>query len=301
MATTAAPTADQKADGAAAALAARHGLRVAGQRPGLLPYIRQVWAYRHFIAEFSAAKHAATYNNTRLGPLWQVLTPLVNAAVYYLIFGIVVRTGGRVDNFIAFLCTGVFLFGFTQQAVLAGMKSIGDHLGLIRSLHFPRACLPIAITMSHFRQVLASMVVLFAIVLATGEPLTFEWFAMIPVLLLQSLFSMGLAMVLARFGAKLLDLKQLMPFVMRTWMYASGVLYSAQTFSKHLPPWLAHIMEANPMLVFIELARHSLLQSELDSAMAYPTMWYYAIGWALVIGIGGFIYFWRGEQEYGRG
>lgn len=298
---TTAPSAEQVADGEAVALAARHGLQVAGARPKLRVYLRQVWAYRHFILEFGRAKHSATYSNTRLGPLWQVLTPLVNAGVYFLVFGIVVKTGRNIDNFIAFLCTGVFLFGFTNQAVTAGMKSIGDHLGLIRSLHFPRACLPIAVTLAHFRQVLVAMLVLFTIVLATGEPLSLEWFAMIPILLLQGVFSLGLSMVLARFGAKVTDLRQLMPFVMRTWLYASGVLYSAKTFSEHLPATVARIMEANPMLIFIELARNALLDSNIDSAMPYSHMWYFAVGWALLFGVGGFIYFWRGEQEYGRG
>ena len=49
------------------------------------------------------------------------------------------------------------------------------------------------------------------------------------------MFNAGLALLVARLGAKITDLKQVMPFVMRTWMYASGVLYSVENFAKHLP------------------------------------------------------------------
>ena len=77
--------------------------------------------------------------------LWQVLTPLINAAVYYVIFGVVLNTSRDVDNFIAYLCTGVFLFGFTQTVIQAGAQAITGNLGLIRALHFPRASLPIAV------------------------------------------------------------------------------------------------------------------------------------------------------------
>jgi teichoic acid transport system permease protein len=30
-------------------------------------------------------------------------------------------------------------------------------------------------------------------------------------------------------------------------------------------------------------------------------LWLTGLGWAVVVGVLGFIYFWRGEKEYGRG
>ncbi|MEV0304074.1 ABC transporter permease, partial [Streptomyces prasinus] len=65
-----------------AALAARHGLTVSGARPTLPGYVRELWARRHFILAFSRAKLTAQYSQAKLGQLWQVATPLLNAAVY---------------------------------------------------------------------------------------------------------------------------------------------------------------------------------------------------------------------------
>jgi teichoic acid transport system permease protein len=87
---------------------------------------------------------------------------------------------------------------------------------------------------------------------------------------------------------------------MRTWMYASGVLYSVENFERHLPPLAATLVEANPLLIYIELARHSLMESVV-LVSPVPQLWLLAIAWALLVGVGGFVYFWRGEQEYGRG
>src|SRR4029079_18818512 len=126
-------------------------------------------------------------------------------------------------NFPPSLCTGIFVFNFTQQAGQNGTRSIADNLGLIRALHFPRACLPLAVTLSQLQELVYSMVVLFGIVLVTGEPLTFQWLLVIPILVLQTMFNAGLAMGMARLGSKITDLKQIMPFIMRTWLYASGV------------------------------------------------------------------------------
>jgi teichoic acid transport system permease protein len=144
------------------------------------------------------------------------------------------------------------------------------------------------------------MAVLIGIVLITGEPVTVKWLLVIPALLLQSVFNTGLALAVARLGAKVTDLKQVMPFVIRTWMYASGVLYSVQHFADNLPAAATLIVKVNPLLVYIELARAALLESS-PLALSPIQMWLLGVGWALVAGVGGFLYFWRGEQEYGRG
>jgi teichoic acid transport system permease protein len=268
--------------------------------PSLPAYTRQLWSYRHFIASYANAKVSSSLGNTRLGMLWQVLTPIINALVYYVIFGVLLNTARDVDNFIAYLCTGVFLFGFTQSVTQAGVQAITSNLGLIRALHFPRASLPFAIVLVELRNMVASMAVLIAIVLITGEPITLEWLLVAPILMLQALFNAGLAMTAARLGSKLTDIKQLIPFIMRIWLYGSAVLYPVQRFSDHLSGWKLAVVEANPLLVYIELMRHALME-DVQLANPLSVLWLQALVWALVVGLGGYVYFWRGEKGYGRG
>ncbi|MFD3826380.1 ABC transporter permease, partial [Streptomyces sp. NPDC058625] len=129
----------------AAELAAKYGLTVSGARPSLVEYVRQLWGRRHFILTFSRAKLTAQYSQAKLGQLWQVATPLLNAAVYFFIFGLLLgaRRGIPDDVYVPFLVTGVFVFTFTQSSVLAGVRAIAGNLGLVRALHFPRASLPV--------------------------------------------------------------------------------------------------------------------------------------------------------------
>ncbi|MEU7904026.1 ABC transporter permease [Actinoplanes sp. NPDC049118] len=281
-------------------LARRHGLSAAGKLPSLPDYSRQLWSYRHFIASYANAKVSSTLGRTKLGVFWQVLTPLINAAVYYVIFGVVLDAQRGVDNFIAYLCTGVFIFGFTQSVVQGGIQAISANMGLIRALHFPRASLPLAITMVEIRNMMASMVVLMAIVLVSGEPITWQWLLILPIFLLQTIFNGGLAMATARLGSKVADFKQLVPFIMRIWLYGSAVLYPVTLFSDHLSGWKLAVVEANPMLIFIDLMRHALMEDVPLSASA-PLLWAQAIAWTLLVGLGGYVYFWRGEKGYGRG
>ncbi|MEU0938644.1 MULTISPECIES: ABC transporter permease [unclassified Embleya] len=279
-------------------LAARYKLTVSGARPGLFSYTKQLWARRHFVVAFANAKTRATYSTAKLGQVWQVLTPLLNAAVYYLIFGYLVKTKGGIENYVAFLVTGVFVFTFTQSAVLAGSRAISDQLNLIRALHFPRACLPISFTIVQLQQLLFSMVVLCAIVLGTGEPLSLKWLLIVPALLLQFVFNVGLSLVLARIGAVMVDIKQLLPFILRTWLYVSGVFYSLDNYTKDAPSWVARVLEANPGAVYIELVRDALIDSHTDIPLH---TWGYAVGWAILMGFGGYVYFWKAEERYGRG
>jgi hypothetical protein len=145
-------------------------------------YAGQLWARRHFIVGFATARNIAMYTEARLGQLWQVLTPLLNAAVYYLIFGIILDTSRGVPNFLAFLITGIFVFNFTQRAFITSSRVITDSLPLIRALPFPRASLPIGYVLIELQQLVLSMIVLTAIVLGTGEPLTWYWLLAIPAL-----------------------------------------------------------------------------------------------------------------------
>ncbi|SFE04488.1 teichoic acid transport system permease protein [Actinacidiphila alni] len=293
-----APTAD---DGLSPTeLAAKYGLSVSGARPGLVEYTRQLWGRRHFINEFAKARTQAQYTQARLGQLWQVMTPLLNAAVYYLIFGLLIGTSKGIDNFIAFLVTGIFIFTFTQSSVLSGVRAVAGNLGLIRALHFPRASMPIAFTLMQLQQLIMSMFVLLAIVLMTGEVPTMNWLLLFPALFTQWIFNTGLALIVARLGSKMTDLAQLMPFILRTWMYMSGVMYSIDKLTNSAPHFVRILLDINPAAVYIDLMRFALIDSVTSSQLP-PHVWASAVGWALLVGIGGYVYFWKAEEQYGRG
>ncbi|MEU8650505.1 ABC transporter permease [Streptomyces sp. NPDC048737] len=286
-----------------AALAARHGLSVSGARPSLPGYIRQLWARRHFITAFATAKLTSQYSQAKLGQVWQVMTPLLNAAVYYFIFGVLLQTKEDVPDYIPFLVTGVFIWTFTQTSIMAGTKAISGNIGLVRALHFPRAALPISFCLQQLQQLMFSMAALVLILLVVGVPPALSWLLAIPALALQFTFNAGVSLVLARLGAKTPDIAQLMPFVLRTWMYVSGVMWSIDILlSRHsdLPSWVADVLRANPTAVYIDLMRFALIDSFHADSLP-PHVWATAVGWALLAGVGGFIYFWKAEETYGRG
>jgi teichoic acid transport system permease protein len=313
-----------------AGLAARHGLRPSSSRPGLACYLRKVWERRHFILAYATARNVSMYTEARLGQLWQVLTPLLNSAVYYLIFGVLFKANRGISNYTAYLVTGVFIFAFTERSIVVGSTVMRANITLIRALHFPRACLPLAYVLVEFQQLLLSMVVLFAIVLGTGEPLTWYWLLLIPALLMQATFNIGAALIMARVGAGAQDISQLVPFLLRVWRYFCGVMYSIASLPASLPEWAKNVLSFNPAAVYISLTRYAIMATfradapgaqpynaarcaifnakKIPSLQAYchpeisvGQLWLAGTGWAVITLVAGVLYFWQAETTYGRG
>jgi teichoic acid transport system permease protein len=178
------------------------------------------------------------------------------------------------------------------------------NITLIRALHFPRACLPLAYVLVEFQQLLLSMLVLFAIVLGTGEPLTWFWLLLAPTLLLQAMFNVGAALIMARVGAGAQDVSQLVPFLLRVWRYFCGVMYSIAALPAVLPEWGKDLLSLNPAAVYISLTRYAIMATyRADAHKIVPTdqLWLAGAGWAIVTLAAGVLYFWQAEARYGRG
>ena len=249
--------------GSLAELASEYGLKPSAARPPLLEYIKRIWRRRFFVTGFATARNVAMYTESRLGQVWQLLTPLLNVAVYYLIFGLILNTKRGVPDFIAFLVIGVFIFNFTQRSFITSSRVMWDSLPLVRALYFPRACLPLGYVLIELEQLAISLVVIFATVLAVGEPVSWHWVLIVPVLLMQTLFNVGAAFILARFGAGFDDVSQLLPFLVRTWFYASGVMFSIQTYKTlYGHHTISRILQYNPAAIYITLTRNALMQSQ---------------------------------------
>ena len=237
------------AAGSLAELAAQYGLRPSSARPRLLAYIRMVWDRRHFIAAYATARNVSMYTEARLGQLWQVLTPLLNSAVYYLIFGIIFQANRGISHYTAYLVIGVFIFAFTERSVVVGSTVMRANIGLIRALYFPRACLPLAYVMVEFQQLAAVPAGgVRPSCSAPGNRSPRYWLLLMPALLLQGMFNMGAALLMARLGAGAQDFSQLIPFLTRVWRYFCGVMYSITSLPSYatLPEWAKTVISHEP-------------------------------------------------------
>lgn len=279
----------------AEAIAERYHLARVGVRPPLRDYLTSLWERRHFAFTLARARARSRTSQDRLGPLWNVLQPLFLAGTYLLLFGVLVGANRRVENYAGYLSVGVFVFHYTSQSVNAGARSLTGSNNLLRSLHFPRALMPIVATLVQLILFVPTLGVLLVLLVLTHERPSAEWLMIVPVLALQTCFNMGLGMIFARMAAHSHDFLQGLPFIMRLWFYMSGVFWFVERVAAY--PVLRFIFEVNPGYVYIHLARDALLHDVPPAD--YPT-WPLGVGWAVVtLGVG-LVFIWRGEARFGR-
>jgi teichoic acid transport system permease protein len=265
-----------------------------GARPSFFSYVAEAWHRRDFAVALSTFSNEAANARNRLGKWWNILLPTIQAATYGLIFGVILGDS-RPDNFLPFLFTGVFLFSFMSGSFYSGASSITSNSGLVKSLSFPRALLPISTVISQFMNLIPQLGILLVTLLIIQREITWGWLALIPIVFLMTLFSAGLAMIAARLTVQVRDLSKLIPFFTRIAFYVSGIFFSVEAVLANYPQIFA-IVKYNPVYDFIEIARGAVVKGytmETD-------IWIACGAWAVVTFVVGSIFFWKAEEEYGR-
>lgn len=267
-----------------------------GSKPSLIDYIVSLWNYRHFMMTDARARVQSGNSRDKLGSAWLLLNPILNGLGYFFIFGFLLDGSRGIENFIGYLVIGVFLFQMSTRAIVAGAKTISTNQNMIQAFNFPRATLAVAL---NIREVIANIPVLIAmfllvIVVPPNENITWLWLLIIPAVLLQAMFNLGMGLLLAPIVARMNDLVHVISFLMRFWMFASCVMFSIDRYDKL--PVMRAIVEANPLYILISIVRGSVLYGEMPSWQNWAAL----IAWAFSALILGLVLFWKGEESYAR-
>lgn len=268
-------------------------LRDARETERIVPYLKHTWQRRSYVWYVATSELRSRQMNTVLGNLWHLLNPTLQIGVYYLVFGVILEVNRGVDNFIAFLTAGVFVYGLTQRSVMVGAGSIYRNRGLIRIVSFPRVLLPLTSTITEALAAVPSYALIVIVPLLTGEPLRWTMLLLVPLFLVQTTFNSGAACIAARAASHVADVQQILPFLFRLGFYASGVLFNVQAYVHE--PRYRWMFELNPMYCFVTFGRWAVLGGDLD-----PVIIASIAVWTIVSAGTGFLWFRRGEDQYGR-
>lgn len=271
-------------------------LRRIGQRPSLGDYTVQLWRRRHFIWADSKARSLSGHRGTFLGSAWLVLKPLLDGAIYALIFGFLFNTARGIANFPSYVIIGTFLFQVTSNCLNGGATSISGGANMVRAFAFPRAALPLSIVtrgVVSMAPMLLTMMVLILAIPPHGQ-VTWGWLLFPVVLLLQTLLNAGLSLIVARLAFQIPDFRLVLGVIIRILFYGSGVFYSTDRFVHH--PWLQFAMESNPIFLVLDMSRDLLLYGRSPDLSS----WIMLTERALLILLVGYVFFWWKEEDYGR-
>lgn len=113
------------------------GLTPVGVRPRLGEYLAQLWDRRHFIWMDARHRVATQNSRNRLGSAWLILKPMLDAAMYFVIFGLVLNVTRGMENFPGFIIIGVLMFRSTMRAISQGPGQLNAGKAMIRAFSFP--------------------------------------------------------------------------------------------------------------------------------------------------------------------
>lgn len=276
------------------------GLSRVGQRPGIGAYLAGLWQRRAFVWAYARAKTQAGYRTRRLGPLWELLDPVVTMATYWLLFGLLLGARASVPNYLGFLAVGVFTFAVIRRSIQSGSRSVSANRGLVSSLPIPAIILPTAAVAQQVRAFAVSLPVLVLVLLLTGEPITWTWLLAPVVIALIVPFAWGSALLMARWVSHTSDIGGVLPLALRLWGLASGVMFPVAERAAQLnaPAWVENALTYNPGAVYLAIMRDAILPSYDPPGGGWN--WLAAAVWSVVALIVGLVVFWRGEGSYGR-
>jgi ABC-2 type transport system permease protein len=245
--------------------------------------------YRELIRNLVLKDLKLKYRGSALGFLWSLANPIVMLVVYWLAFNYII--GIRRANFVYFLFIGMLAWGFFSSAVSMATNAIVEGGGLLKSVRFPRAVLPLAAVLFNLAQYLLTFAVLLPIMLivfgvAPAWPMT----AFPLILALLVLFTTGVSMSVAAATAYFRDVKHLVEVGLGVLFWLTPVIYDLGDVPAplRLPILLA------PLSPFVT-ALHQVFYHQ-----AWPdvAIWVAAVAWSVAVFIGGLTLFLTFEDRF---
>jgi lipopolysaccharide transport system permease protein len=243
---------------------------------------------RDLLRELISRDLKLRYKGSVLGIGWSMLNPLLQILVFTFLFNRVVPL--NIPNYTAYVFCGVLAWSWFQGALYLAAGAIVDNRSLIRRPGFPVAVLPmvtVATNMIHY--VLALPVLLLALVF-TGGQLTLALLALPLVMLLQFLFTLGLAYLIAAAHVSFRDTQHLLGITLMLLFYLTPVFYQANA----VPEQYQLIYTLNPMHHLLDAYRALFIAGALPSVGPLLSV---ALMAALTLGVG-YTYFRRASARF---
>ncbi len=254
--------------------------------PPLVPYFKELWARRQFAREMARSTMRASYADTLLGRVWDLLNPVFTGMIFYLLVA-VISGGLKEADFFAWLMSGLFVFTFVSTAMTDGVKSIVQAGGIILNTPFPKALLPLSNIWIELQRFLLSMIILFGICLWAGITPSVAWFVAIPWIVIITLFAIGCSMMMACAQVYFRDAGQLIPYILRLWLYACPILWLPMKETQFLT-------YTNPLYCVILGFDEIIIKGQVPSLATTGA----ALAWTLAVFIFGVWVFMSRERDF---
>lgn len=218
-----------------------------------LIFIKNSLEHKYLISHLVRKDIRLAYHGTFLGYLWTIIEPLIMTIILYALF-VILR--GSSDEFLPlYVMLGILFYSNFSKTTSMCNNVLLDQASLINQVYFPREVFHVNIFMYQLYRLFMSLFIIVPMLFWYNITPTIYIVLLIPAMLGMGFLGMGIGMITSILQVRIRDVKQMVQVGLKSGFYISGVFFGG----KHIPPEWLDIYFLNPIAVFIELSRVSVL------------------------------------------
>lgn len=224
----------------------------------LIQEINSIIKWHELLWQIVGREVKARYKQSILGFLWVILNPLAQMLVMSFAFSTILRIPTNSSENIPyslFLFVALLPWNLFANSLSFSAGSLVSSGPLITKIYFPRTILVLATIIAKIIDFLFASIILIIFMIAFRIPITLNILWVLPLFLIQQVFTIGLSLFLAASNLLYRDIQYLLNMILLLWMYATPVFYPANL----VPDKFRLIFQLNPMAVIINAYRQVIL------------------------------------------
>jgi len=254
--------------------------------------VLDLYRYRELVALLVERDLKVRYKRSVLGMAWTLLNPILQTAVYTLVFSTIMRIG--VPGFPLFLLAGFLPWTLLSVSVTGSSVSLLNNQGLIRKVAAPQAVYPLSVVGSKLVDLVFSLVPLAILAAAMGRTPGLSWLFLVPSMLMAAAFTVGLSLVFSSLTVFFRDIRHLIDILFQVWFYLTPVLYPYEYLEKLPYVWIRRLLALNPAAPIVRCFQMSIYEGRFPDASTAGL----ACLFAVVSLAGGFWMFMRVQDRH---
>ena len=239
----------------------------------MLANLASLVRYRGLIQSLVARELKARYRGSVLGFVWSFVNPLLLLLIYSFVFTTVMPNNVEgVQPYALFMFCGILPWNWFATSLSDAAGSLIGGGNLIKKVLFPAEVLPLVsvfTNMVHFFLGLPILILFLVIYRHPPDWWDLVWFPIAVVV--QLVFTAGLALALAALAAHFRDIRDILANVLTLWFFATPIIY----------PWQDENVRAYKRLFDLNPFTH--LAVAYQEVLVVPGPF---TGWPRVIGVG---------------
>lgn len=251
-------------------------------------FFKDLYSYRELLKTSVKKDIGGKYKHSFLGVLWSFINPLLQIAVYAIIFPLIIRN--NIEHYTVFMVCGLIPWNFFSTVINRSTWAIVQNDNIIKKVYFPRAILPFSLVLSETVNFLISSIIMFVFTLAYGMGIT-KYVLLYPVIIIvQDVLMIGMGFILSAITVYMRDIQHFIGVILQLLMYATPVVYSIET----IPENYRFILKFNPMTYIIEGYRDILYYQKLPDMKMLAILF----GIGIVLSVLGYLIFQKLQKRF---